>query len=275
MRTPATQAPPPPLAARELVVVKLGGSVLPALPASWWDDAAGLARSHRLILVHGWSRPLREWRERRQAASTFLVNQHGHRSRLTDDEVIADIREVAAGLRDVVRRRLAGRGVTTLGVDAADTSLLTAEVIPQRWWVDGELRAMDNLVGPVSAVDSDAIARLLGTAAVLVVTPLARSARHRYVNVDADRAAAAIAIATGAAGLVLVTDVPGVLVGAAPAPVLRASRIAELGGQVGGGMRKKVAAAAHAAGAGVGRVAIGHAAIADLMAGRAGTRMLA
>lgn len=274
MQTPATRAPPL-LATRDLVVVKLGGSVLPALPASWWDDAAGLARSRRLILVHGWSRPLREWRERRHATSTFLVNQHGYRSRLTDDEVIGDIREVAADLRDVVGRRLASRGITALGVDAADDSLLTAEVIPQRWWVDGELRAMDNLVGPVSAVDSGAIRRLLGQADVLVVTPLARSARHRYVNVDADRAAAAIAIAVGATCLVLVTDVPGVLVGAAPAPVLRASQIADLLGEISGGMRKKVTAAASAARAGVARVAIGHAAIADLMAGRAGTRMLA
>lgn len=257
------------------MVVKLGGSILADLPPSWWDDAALVARRHRLVLVHGWSRPLREWQERRKVRPVFRTSQYGHRSRLTDETVMGDIRHVAAGLRHLVGQRLGDRGVPSRGVDAADAGLLTAEVIPQRWWVGSELRALDNLVGPVSGVDAAAIGRLLGEIAVLVVTPLARSASHRYVNVDADRAAAAIATTAGAAHLVLVTDVAGVLVGHAPVPVLRPAQLAGLSGQIGGGMRKKVQAAASAASGGVGRVVIGHAAITDLVAGRAGTRMVA
>ena len=182
---------------------------------------------------------------------------------------------MAAGLRRQVSQRLADRGVPSRGVDAADESLLTAEVIPQRWWVDGELRAMDNLVGPVSGVNADAISRLLGELAVLVLTPLARSAHHRYVNVDADRAAAAIAVTGGAADLVFVTDVSGVLVDERPVRVLRPAEIAGLASHINGGMRKKLQAAASAASGGVSRVVIGRATITDLVTGRAGTRMVA
>jgi acetylglutamate/LysW-gamma-L-alpha-aminoadipate kinase len=256
-------------------VVKLGGSVVCQLGPNWWDDAAAVAGKGGVVLVHGWSTPLREYQEQRGTVPVFLTNQHGHRGRLTDDAVIKDIREVAGQVRTLAERRLAERGVAVHGVDGADSGLLDAEVRAQRWWVDGELRPLDNLVGPIRRVDAEALGRLLGASDALVVTPLARSDSRPYVNTDADRAAIALAVTARARDLVLVTDVAGVLVDGAPLTRLRHTDLSTVVAQVRGGMRKKVRAAARAVDAGVERVVIGSAPISELLAGHAGTQVVA
>jgi acetylglutamate kinase len=258
-----------------LVVVKLGGSVLAGLSPSWWDDAAAVAAAAPTVFVHGWSGPLADWQRQRGMEPIFRTNQHGHVSRFTDHAVIQGIRIVARQLRELISRNLSERGVSARCVDAADEGLIEALVRPQRWWVDGELRRLDNLVGTITRVDTAVLAGALGGGQVPVVTPLARSAGHRYANVDADRATAAIAAQAGATELVMVTDVPGVLVDGVLVPVLRAAELPGLRGQFTGGMRKKVRAAAEAIGSGTGRAVIGCDTLTELRAGRAGTRVVA
>lgn len=248
------------------IVVKLGGSVLPRLAPHWWDDVVAFAPG--LVFVHGWSAPLRQHQQRTGVDPVFLTNQHGHRSRLTDERVIDDIGVVAAGLRALIAQRLADRGLTAVAVDGADSGLLHADIRLQRWWVDGALRKLENLVGPVRAVDGAVLGELRAGSDALIVSPLATSITHPRVNTDADRAAVALAIATGAHHLVLVTDVAGVLVGDRPL-----SSVSTVDVNISGGMRKKVRAALVAAQAGV-RVVIGSAPVGDLLAGRAGTEVV-
>lgn len=258
-----------------LIVVKLGGSVVTGLTPSWWDDAAAVAARNQTVFVHGWSRSLEDWQRQRGVEPVFRTNQHGHVSRFTDHAVIEGIRSVASQLRELISLNLSARGISARCVDAADEGLIEALIKPQRWWVDGELRRLDNLVGTITRVDTAVLAGALGDGQVPVVTPLARSAGHRCANVDADRAAAAIAARAGAADLVMITDVPGVLVNGVPAPVLRAAELPGLRGQFSGGMRKKVRAAAEAIGSGAGRAVIGCATLTELRAGQAGTRVVA
>ena len=258
-----------------LIVVKLGGSVLADLTPSWWDDAAAVAARNQTVFVHGWSRPLADWQRQRGMQPVFRANQHGHVSRFTDHAVIQGIRSVATQLRELISRNLSERGVSARCVDAADEGLIEALVRPQRWWVDGELRRLDNLVGSITRVDPAVLADTLGDGQVPVVTPLARSAGPRYTNVNADRATAAIAARAGAADLVMVTDVPGVRVNGVLVPVLRAAELPALRGQFSGGMQKKVRAAAEAIGSGTGRAVIGCATLTELRAGQAGTRVVA
>lgn len=260
----------------ELVaVVKLGGSTVAVLPEQWWDDFAVLARQRQVIVVHGWSRPLLHWQAERGIRAEFRTNQNGHRSRVTDQSVIADIRHVAAEQRELMSRALTSRGVLVRGIVAAEAGLITAEVRRQRWWFNGELVAADNLVGQVRSTDSAAVAAVLADGAALLATPLAASPDHPYVNIDADHAAAALAGAAGARDLVMVTDVPGVLIDGSVVPVLHGSPAAGERAQITGGMSKKVRAATAALSAGVKRVVIGSGYVSDLLAGRAGTRVAA
>jgi acetylglutamate kinase len=87
-----------------------------------------------------------------------------------------------------------------------------------------------------------------------VVSPLAEGP----LNVNADEAAAALAVGIGAERIVFVSDVPGVLVQGAVASVLPADE-AEAGladGSFEGGIVPKLMAAVHAARGGV-RASIG------------------
>jgi len=255
------------------LIVKLGGSVLDRLSAAWWDDAAAVAAERQLVIVHGWSVPVAALRGERRREPVMLLSQTGHRSRLTDAAVLDDIRTVSARIRGDIASLLAPRAVSTRTVDASEARLIHAQVRRQRWWVDGRLEYLENLVGPVQHVDGAAVSALLAGVGALVVTPLAMSAEHPTVNTDADRAAAHLATALGVAELVFVTDVDGVLVDGVTVRELSASDVPGLRGQLTGGMRKKVQAATSAVGRGLRGAVIGRASISELLAGLAGTRV--
>ena len=255
------------------LVIKVGGSVVGALAPAWWDDAAAVAATHKVIFVHGWSAPLRALQAGTGRDPVMLVNQHGHRSRFTDARVLDDIRVTSATLRAYIQQQLAQRGVSAVSVDGAAAGLLVADVRLQRWWVGGRLEFLDNLVGPVRDVDTDRIHDLLRDADALVVTPLATSSAHPAVNTDADRAAAMISTAVAASGLVIVTDVPGVQVDGETVAELSHGDLPSLARVVTGGMKKKVNAALAALGGKTRLAVIGRALVSELLSGRAGTRV--
>jgi acetylglutamate kinase len=85
-----------------------------------------------------------------------------------------------------------------------------------------------------------------------VIAPISLGSDGVY-NVNADEAAGAVAAALGAAEVVFVTNVPGVLVGDVVAPQLTPAKVALLiaDGTISGGMIPKVKAALTALEAGV------------------------
>ncbi|MFI2378799.1 acetylglutamate kinase [Streptomyces sp. NPDC018964] len=264
------------MSARDTVptVVKLGGSCLDDLDGGWWDDLARHGRSHPLILVHGWSKPLRRLRPRYGEPSAILRDRYGNQSRWTTPEVIEDIKTVSAGLAEDVLGRLADRGITGERLVGSD-GLVNAGEGERWWWREKELVELENLVGPITGVDPAPLKDLLPGHAH-VVTPLARDAAGREVNTDADRAAAAIAAAVGATDLVLVTDVGHLLIDDRPVRRISAREAAAFrDGGAKGGMRKKLRAAGEALDGGVARVVIGSAAVTPLLAGRTGTLITA
>ncbi|MBC7270176.1 MAG: acetylglutamate kinase, partial [Streptomyces sp.] len=130
-------------------VVKLGGSCLDGLAGDWWDDLARHGRERPLILVHGWSRPLKQLSPRYSEPSAILRDRYGNQSRWTTPEVIADIKTVSARLGDEVLGRLEQRGITAERLIGSD-GLVSAGVAERWWWRDRQLVEMDNLVGPVT-----------------------------------------------------------------------------------------------------------------------------
>jgi acetylglutamate kinase len=102
------------------------------------------------------------------------------------------------------------------------------------------------------AVRAGVIRELVQAGVVPVIAPISLGPDGPY-NVNADEAAGAIAAAIGAAEVVFVTNVPGVLAGAAVMPHLYAAQAEALiaDGTIHGGMIPKVRAALAALGAGV------------------------
>lgn len=251
-------------------VVKLGGSCLDDLAGAWWDDLARHGQSQPLVLVHGWSKPLKRLNERHGKPSTILRDRYGNQSRWTTPEVIADILTVSAEIGAEVISRLEQRGVTVERLLGSD-GLVNAGEGERWWWRDKQLVELDNLVGPITGVDPAALKNLQPGHAY-IVTPLATNTAGREVNTDADRAAAAIAAAVGATDLVLVTDVAHLLIDGAPVRRISAKAAASFRDKgATGGMRKKLRAAGEALDQGVARVVIGSAPVTDLLADRTGT----
>lgn len=273
MSTTRSQAAPPQATdttAAVPVVVKLGGSTLDDLDGAWWDDLAEVGRRRPLVLVHGWSKPLKRLSPRYSDPSAVLRDRYGNQSRWTTPEVIEDIKTVSARLGAQVTDRLTGRGVAVERLLGSD-GILAAGPAERWWWHNRQLVEMDNLVGPVTGVDPEPLGGLVAGSALLV-TPLARNADGREVNSDADRAAAALAGATGAEDLVLVTDVAHLLIDGEPVRRISAADAAAFRDRgATGGMRKKLRAAGEALEHGVQRVFIGSAPVTDLLAGRTGT----
>lgn len=275
MPTRTARPPQPP----DLLVVKVGGSCLEGLEAGWWDRLAeftrdgangdGGDRRAKLVLVHGWSRMV--------SAATpdgqpdFIVDKHGFRSRYTTAAVLEEIERVATTLRERIANLLRERGLRTQAVSGADTRLLHAEVRQNMWWVGDELVPLTNLVGPVRDVDQARLDVLLAENDAIVVSPLAVTSEHPRVNTDADRAAAAIAGAGSASRLALVMDADAVLADGKPVREAVRADLRALAKHAKGGMAKKLRAVEEAFAGGVREVAIGSAAVPELLAGRAGT----
>ena len=91
-----------------------------------------------------------------------------------------------------------------------------------------------------------------------VLTPPGASFDGEAINVDGDRAAAALAVALGARALVILSDVPGLLEAFPDESSLisniQAAKINDYMRYAEGRMKKKVMGAAEAVGEGVGRV---------------------
>jgi len=73
------------------LVVKLGGSRLDDLDDAWWDDLAAHGRARPLVLVHGWSKPLKQLDARHRDPAAILRDRYGNQSRWTTPAVIEDI----------------------------------------------------------------------------------------------------------------------------------------------------------------------------------------
>uniref|UniRef100_A0AAU2V002 Acetylglutamate kinase n=1 Tax=Streptomyces sp. NBC_00003 TaxID=2903608 RepID=A0AAU2V002_9ACTN len=251
-------------------VVKLGGSCLDDMTDAWWDDLAAHGRSHPLILVHGWSKPLKDLNPRYTEPSAIMRDRYGNQSRWTTPEVIDDIKTVSHALGEQVFARLNSRGISAERVVGSD-GLVRAGEGERWWWRNKRLVELDNLVGPITGVDPRAL-KDLKPGHCHLVTPLARNPAGQEVNTDADRAAAAIAGATGATSLTLVTDVAHLLIDGEPVRRISAQAAAAFRDKgATGGMRKKLRAAGEALDGGVGRVIIGSAPVSDMLAERTGT----
>src|SRR6266542_393985 len=110
--------------ADECVVVKIGGSALGALNDSWWNQLVEYVSRRKLLLIHGWSRSLEDFQLGRGKQPVRLRDKNGYWSRLTDEEVLEDILQVSALLRARFTGCLALRGVSAIGLVAADADVI-------------------------------------------------------------------------------------------------------------------------------------------------------
>jgi len=157
------------------------------------------------------------------------------------------------------------RGVNAVGLSGLDGRLLEGQrKNAVRMVEEGRVRVLrDDYSGKIERVNVGLLGLLLRAGYLPVLSPPALSTEGEAINVDADRAAAAVAAAWGAETLILLSNVPGLLERFPDEEsVIRSIGREQLDAAIDlaqGRMKKKVLAAKEALGAGVSRVILGDA----------------
>jgi acetylglutamate kinase len=189
----------------ETVVIKYGGHAMTDedLRAGFAQDLVFLRYAGlRPVVVHGGGPQITEFLDRLGIESRFTAGL-----RVTTPETIDVVRMVLAGKvnKDIVG--LVNRRTSfAVGLSGEDGNLFQAA--RKYALVDGE-RVDIGLVGDITNVDPGTVEALLEDGRIPVVSSVASGADGEVYNVNADTAAAALAVALGAAKLVVLTDVEG------------------------------------------------------------------
>ena len=191
--------------AGETVLVKYGGNAMvdDALKQAFAEDIVFLHRCGiRPVVVHGGGPQISAMLQRLDITSEFRGGL-----RVTTPEAMDVVRMVLMGQ---VNRELVGlinrHGPLAVGLSGEDARLFTAE----RTSVQLEGEQVDlGLVGEVASVRPGAVADLIAGGRIPVVASVAPDDAGVVHNVNADTAAAALAVALGAEKLVMLTDVAG------------------------------------------------------------------
>lgn len=194
------------IAEQDILVVKLGGGEGLDMQASC-DDLAALALARPLVIVHGVSAAANQLCQERGIPVRTLTSPTGHASRYTD-EVTRDIFvEAAQRVNHQLVEALRARGVNAIGLNDA---LLGERKQTVRAVIDGRVRIVrDDYTGTITNVNAAALYHLLAQGYTPVLPPLATNTADGLLNVDGDRASAAVAGALGARELVILSNVRG------------------------------------------------------------------
>ncbi len=247
------------------LVVKIGGGAGIATENIVREVAHCVAEGQRVVLLHGGSDLTSTLSRRLGHEIRMITSPSGMSSRYTDSETLrifamAVAGEINTGLVALLQRQ----GVNALGLSGVDGRLLLArrKAIVRSVTPQGRVQILrDDYTGQIEQVNSALLEQLLAAGYTPVIAPLALSHEGERLNVDGDRAAAAVAAALHAHELVIMTNVPGLLADPADQSTLirhiAADQLENTLQFAQGRMRKKMLGAQEALRGGVQRVCIG------------------
>jgi acetylglutamate kinase len=208
------------------LVLKIGGAVA--------EDAAGHVlgfseAGHEIVVVHGAGPQISAEMERRGIPVEFVAGR-----RVTSAAGLEVVRESFAHVNAALCRAIGPRAVGFFGDEIGLKATQVAEL---------------GLVGDALPSSPPAVEQALAEGLVPVVAPLAGGP----LNVNADEAAAALAVGLGADRVLFVTDVAGLLLAGAVVEAIGAREAEDLldAGELEGGIVPKLRAAIIAARGGV------------------------
>ncbi|TMD88754.1 MAG: acetylglutamate kinase [Chloroflexi bacterium] len=182
----------------QIVVVKVGGKAIEQARDETLLDIVLLRYvGMQPVLVHGGGPDITAMSERLGLKAEFKNGL-----RITDDKTMEVVKMVLTGKvnPDIVGAiiRLGGQAV---GMSGEDGPSIIAEPIGQDM----------GFVGRVTQINREPITALLGRGYIPVIASIGLGYDGHAYNINADTVAAEIAVALGAAKLILLTDVAGVL----------------------------------------------------------------
>jgi acetylglutamate kinase len=187
------------------VVIKFGGNAMvdEELQRAFAQDMAYLRFvGIRPVVVHGGGPQITA-----RLAELGIETEFRKGLRVSTPEVIEVVRDV---LRNQISAQLAQlveeSGARALVLSGEDSNLFRAE----KTTMDSEGNPLDvGLVGEVNQVNPRVVLEALATGVVPIISSIAPDSSGQPLNVNADLAAASLAVALGAEKLLLLTDVAG------------------------------------------------------------------
>lgn len=232
-----------------MLVIKIGGSLTDLDPLL--RDVATC--QEQLVLVHGANKELNELSTRLGHPPRMVTSERGEVSRFTDATTMDHFLMAYAGKQNKrIVERLRALGANAVGLTAMDGGIALGRRKP-------DLRIKENEKvkilhgdhsGSIEQIDPKLLRLLLEQGYLPVITPPAISREGVAINVDGDRLAMEIAVATGAARLLIFADTPGfmrdVANEASVIPVIRLDEVDSMTHYGKGRARVKLLAAAQA-----------------------------
>ncbi|WP_041231552.1 [LysW]-aminoadipate kinase [Deinococcus peraridilitoris] len=249
-----------------MIVVKVGGSAGIDYDAVCADIARLWKEGRRLVLVHGGSGETNRVAEALGHPPRFVTSPSGYTSRFTDRQTLEIFEMVYCGkMNKGIVERLQRLGVNAVGLSGLDGRIFEGKHKDSvRAVEDGKVKILrGDHTGTVEKVNTGLIELLLQGGYLPVLTPPAASYEGVAINVDGDRASAALAVGLKAQALLLLSNVPGLLRHfpdeASLIREIAAANVEDYLEFAQDRMKKKVLGAAEAVAGGVGRVIFGDA----------------
>ncbi|WP_062104965.1 acetylglutamate kinase [Bacillus niameyensis] len=218
----------------KIIVIKCGGSMIETLSDEFFLNIKKIqSHGYKPIIVHGGGPAINKLLDSLQIQAEFINGL-----RKTTHEVMEVVEMVLSGsMTNKLVRTLQKHGISAIGITGSDGGLMS-----------GKAKDSENLglVGEITDVNQSFIFDLLSIGMIPVISPIAVSEdKNHFYNVNADSAAAAIALAVQAEKILFVTDVPGILKENQLIEKTTKSEMMDLieNGTISGGMIPKVMAA--------------------------------
>lgn len=247
------------------IVVKIGGGSGIATTAIMSEIAHYVATGQRVVMLHGGSDLTNSLSERLGHPARTITSPGGMVSRYTDSETLRIYAMAVAGqINTELVAQLQQQGVNALGLAGVDGRLLVArrKAAIRSLTPEGRVQIVrDDYTGQIERVNDALLWQLLDAGYTPVIAPLALSLEGERLNVDGDRAAAAVAAALQADALAILTNVPGLLANQHDQNTIIATipahHLTDYMHYAQGRMRKKLLGAQEALQGGVSKVCIG------------------
>ncbi len=184
------------------VVVKYGGNAMtcPDLKKMVMQDIIALKDlGINVVLVHGGGPELTDLLKKMGKESKFVNGL-----RYTDEETMDAALMVLGGkLNKQLVSLLGSQGCKAVGLCGIDGGMMIAKKL--------ESGVDLGLVGEIVAVDTGILDTVMNTGCIPVISSIADDGKGTIYNINADTAAAAVAVAVGAEVLLMMTDIAGLL----------------------------------------------------------------
>ena len=151
------------------------------------------------IVVHGGGPAINKMLKRLDISSDFISGL-----RVTDQSTMEIVEMVLGGkVNKEIVSGLNSCGGNAVGISGKDSNLIQAKPID----ASGKM----GFVGEVTEINPQILDTMIDNGYIPVIAPIGTDDRQQTYNINADLAAAAIAVAAKADKLVILTDVPGLL----------------------------------------------------------------